>query len=142
MAGLKINAQLTLPDAVLEERFVRASGPGGQHVNKTSTAVQLRFDVRNNPLLPNGVRARLLKQAGTQITRDGEIVIEARRYRSQERNRADARNRLKALIQRAWQPPKKRKPTRPSKAAKRRRLDAKNKRGRDKRLRRTPGRED
>ena len=114
-----------LDEAELDFSFVRASGPGGQNVNKVSTAVQMRFDARRSPSLPDEVSARLQKLAGSRLTRDGVIVINAGRHRSQERNRADAVERLVALIAKACVAPVKRRPTRPTKAAKERRLDAK-----------------
>lgn len=113
----------------LEWRFIRASGPGGQKVNKASTAVQLRFDALHSPSLTDEVRVRLLRLAGQRLNNKGVVVIEARRFRSQERNREDALDRLYRLIERALVRPKPRKPTRPSTAAKRRRLEAKRRRG-------------
>lgn len=136
---LRVTPQIRIPEAELTERFVRASGPGGQNVNKVATAVQLRFDVRHSPSLPEEVRARLLRLAAARINRDGELLIEARRYRGQERNRADARQRLARWIERAARPPRPRKRTRPPPAAKRRRLEAKKARGQKKRLRKPPG---
>jgi ribosome-associated protein len=135
---LRVTSNIHIPEDELIERFVRASGPGGQNVNKVATAVQLRFDVRNSPSLPEDVRARLLRLAAPRINRDGELLIEARRYRSQERNRADARQRLARWIERASQPPKRRKPAKPSAAAGRRRLERKKARGRTKALRKPP----
>jgi ribosome-associated protein len=135
---LRVTSNIHIPEDELIERFVRASGPGGQNVNKVATAVQLRFDVRNSPSLPEDVRARLLRLAAPRINRDGELLIEARRYRSQERNRTDARQRLARWIERASQPPKRRKPTKPSAAAGRRRLEQKKARGRTKALRKPP----
>lgn len=120
----------------LEWRFIRASGPGGQKVNKASTAVQLRFDALHSPSLTDEVRVRLLRLAGQRLNNKGVVVIEARRFRSQERNREDALDRLHRLLERALVRPKPRKPTRPSTAAKRRRLEAKRRRGELKRGRR------
>jgi ribosome-associated protein len=134
---LSITPSLAIDDNELHETFVRASGPGGQNVNKVATAVQLRFDVRNSPSLPNAVRERLLQLAANRINAEGVLLIEAKRFRTQEQNREDARNRLAALIQKVLTPPKPRKATRPSKAAKQRRVDEKRKRSQTKNLRRT-----
>jgi ribosome-associated protein len=133
---LSITPSLAIEDNELHETFVRASGPGGQNVNKVATAVQLRFDVRSSPSLPNAVRERLLQLAANRINAEGVLLIEAKRFRTQEQNREDARNRLAALIQKAITPPKPRKATRPSKAAKQRRVDEKRKRSQIKNLRR------
>lgn len=116
---------ITIPEEELSESFIRASGPGGQNVNKVSTAVQLRFDVRASPSLPDDVAVRLMRLAGSKMTRDGVLVLTADRFRSQEQNRADARARLQALVAAAEVRPVKRKPTRPSLGAKERRLAGK-----------------
>ena len=130
--------EIAIPEAELIESFVRASGPGGQNVNKLSTAVQLRFDVRRSPALPNAVAIRLMRLAGRRLTDDGVLVIVAQRFRTQERNRADARERLAALVAEAAVPPTPRRPTRPTLASKKRRLEEKTKRGATKRLRGAP----
>jgi ribosome-associated protein len=114
-----------IPEEELEERFVRASGPGGQNVNKLSTAVQLRFDVRRSPSLADDVAVRLMRLAGSRMTNEGVLVIEAQRFRTQERNRADARARLAALVAAAEVRPVKRRPTRPTRASGERRLAGK-----------------
>jgi ribosome-associated protein len=117
-------------------RFNRSSGPGGQNVNKVATAVQLRFDVGNSPSLTDDIRARLIRLAGRRITRDRILVIEARHFRTQERNREDAIGRLKDLIGRAAENTKTRKNTKPSKVAKERRIESKKRRGKIKTMRR------
>src|SRR5499427_9324184 len=122
---IPINRHLFLDDSEVEESFTRASGPGGQNVNKVSSAVQLRFDLSRSHSLPEEVRERLARLAGRRLTRDDVIVITAQRYRSQERNRQDALDRLVALIRRAAVPPTRRRPTKPSAASKQRRLDTK-----------------
>lgn len=130
--------EIAIPDTELIESFVRASGPGGQNVNKLSTAVQLRFDVRRSRALPDAVAVRLMRLAGRRLTDDGVLVLVAQRFRTQERNRADARERLAALVAEAAVPPTPRRPTRPTLASKKRRLEAKTKRGVTKRLRGAP----
>ncbi len=122
---LTVTPSIGLDEDELEFAFLRASGPGGQNVNKVETAVQLRFDVRGSPSLPDEVRARLERLAGRRLTQDGVLVLTAQRHRSQERNRQDAVDRLIALIQAAAVAPVKRRPTRPSAAARQRRLDGK-----------------
>ncbi len=133
---IPINDDLALDERELSETFIRASGPGGQNVNKVASAAQLRFDLRGSPSLPGPVKARLARLAGSRLTEDGVIVITARRFRSQERNREDARERLVALIRRAAEPPKTRRKTRPSAAQREDRLAAKARRSALKRQRR------
>ena len=125
---IRITNRISLDEGELEETFVRASGPGGQNVNKLSTAVQLRFDVRGSRSLPNDVALRLMKLAGSRLTNDGVLIIMAQRFRTQERNRADAQERLTELIREAATPPKPRRPTKPTKASKARRLESKKRR--------------
>ena len=122
---IDVTPALQLDEGELVERFVRASGPGGQHVNKTSTAVELRFDVRRSPSLPEDVRQRLERLAGGRLTQDGVIIIFAQSHRGQEMNRADARARLIDLIRAAAHRPRARRPTRPTYGAKLRRLEGK-----------------
>lgn len=133
---LRINDQIALEESELEERFIRASGPGGQNVNKVATAVQLRFDAAGSPALAHAVRARLLRLAGTRATTAGVIVITADRFRLQSRNRADARARLAELVRKAAQPVKRRRATVPTRASRERRLEEKKRRGNVKRTRR------
>ena len=122
---IRITNQISIDESELEEIFVRASGPGGQHVNKTETAVQLRFDVRRSPSLPNDVALRLMKLAGSRMTQDGVLVLTAQNERSQKRNREEALARLVELIRQAAVRPVKRKPTKPTKASREKRLESK-----------------
>lgn len=136
---LQISPTLAIPDQELEERFVRSSGPGGQNVNKVSTAVELRFDVARSPSLPESVRERLLARRDRRITDDGVLVLSAQRFRTQDRNREDARERLAAVIVAALTAPKKRVATKPTKGSKERRLGAKRERSTVKRQRSASG---
>lgn len=125
---IKVTNTIALDEAEIHESFIRASGPGGQNVHKVSSAVQLRFDVRHSPSLPDDVRTRLEKLAGSRLTGEGVLVITAQRFRTQERNREDALARLLDLIRQATERPKPRRPTRPTLASKKRRLEAKGRR--------------
>ena len=132
---IHVTSSISIDERELEQRFIRASGPGGQNVNKLSTAVQLRFDVRRSPNLPADVRARLERLAGKRLTNDGVLVIIAQRHRTQERNRQDALDRLIELIRRAAVPPVPRRPTRPTAGSRERRLQSKKQRSNIKGLR-------
>ena len=134
--SLFVTHRITIPAGELEESFIRSSGPGGQNVNKVSSAVQLRFDVKNSPSLTDIAREALLR--GVQLTRDGVLVITAQRFREQERNRADARARLVEIIRKAATPPKPRRPTRIPKSSKKKRLEGKKHRAEIKRGRSRP----
>jgi len=136
---IKITRTIAIDESELQQEFIRASGPGGQNVNKVSTAVQLRFDVGNSPSLPNDVRERLIRLAGKRITEGGVLIINARRFRTQERNRQDAIHRLVELIRKAAERPKPRRKVKPSPGSKKRRLEAKRRRSEKKRMRRPVG---
>lgn len=133
---MRVTRSIVIDETELVERFIHASGPGGQNVNKVATAVELRYDVLRSSALSDSVRARLVALAGKKISGDGVLVIAAQRFRSQARNRADARERLAELIRAAATPPRTRHATKPTRASKRRRLDDKRRRGERKRERR------
>lgn len=134
---IEITAKIALNESEIKLNFIRAAGPGGQNVNKVASAVQLRFDVVHSPSLPDDVRKRLLTSIGKKITHEGELIIKANRFRTQERNKQDAIDRLKELIKQAAIPPKKRKKTKPTMAAKQRRLNKKKLHSKIKSLRRS-----
>ncbi len=136
MADLIVTSRLLIPAAELAEDFIRASGPGGQNVNKVSSAVQLRFDALHSPSLSWEVKSRLKALAGTRLTKDGILIITAQTFRTQDDNRREARRRLADLIRQACIVPKKRKPTKPTRASKERRLQAKKSHANTKRNRR------
>jgi ribosome-associated protein len=139
---IEVTPTIAIDEREIEESFVRSSGPGGQNVNKLSTAVQLRFDIRRSPSLPNDVAIRAQKLAGKRLTNDGVIVIVAQRFRTQEKNREDATERLLALLREAAEPPPPRRPTKPSRAAKAKRMEDKSRRSGVKALRSRAPRDD
>ena len=132
---LQVTPTVAIDEKEIQEEFIRTSGPGGQNVNKVATGVQLRFDMANSPSLPAEVRERLMRLAGRRMTEEGVLIIDARRFRTQERNRQDALERLAELIRQAATRPKLRRPTRPTQAAKQRRLATKRRQSEIKRLR-------
>ena len=132
---IEITGDISIDEQELQWEFIRSSGPGGQNVNKVSTAVQLRFDVKHSPSVPDEVKKRLIRLAGRRMTREGELIIEARQYRYQERNRQDALKRLKELIRKAAQKPKIRHKTKPTLSSRMKRLETKHRKGEKKRLR-------
>ena len=134
---IQVTPHISLDESELSESFVRSSGPGGQNVNKVSSAVQLRFDARRSPSLPNDVAIRLMNLAGSRLTKDGVIVIIAQSHRQQERNRAEARERLFDLIREAAVPPRPRRATKVPKTEKKKRLEGKKRRSETKRQRQT-----
>jgi len=136
---VRVTPSIAIDEREIQEVFVRSSGPGGQNVNKVSTAVQLRFDVLQSPSLPKDVKERLIRLGGRRVNENGVLVIDARRFRTQERNRLDARERLAELVRAAARRPKARRKTRPPAASRERRLDGKRRRAQAKRMRRPPG---
>lgn len=132
---IEITSSIVIDDSEIQEEFIRSSGPGGQNVNKVATTVQLRFDVANSPSLPDEVRERLISLARSRITEDGVLIINARRFRTQGRNRQDAIERLAELIRKAAEKPRSRRKTRPTLASKTRRLEDKHRRAETKKLR-------
>jgi len=133
---IRVTGAITIEDKEIHQQFIRASGPGGQNVNKVNTAVQLRFDAAHSPSLPQDIQERLTRLAGNRMTKEGYLIIDARRFRTQEQNRRDAVDRLVDLIRQAAQRPKIRKRTKPTLASKERRLESKHRRGKIKHLRR------
>jgi ribosome-associated protein len=136
---IKVTEAISLNDNEIEEDFIRSPGPGGQHVNKTESAVQLRFDARRSPALSNAIYLRLVPLAGSRLTKDGVIVITANQFRERERNREDALARLVELIRQAAVPPRRRRATKPTKGSKERRLEGKQRRSSTKKDRGRPG---
>jgi ribosome-associated protein len=139
---IQVTPTIAIDERELQWEFIRASGPGGQRVNKVSTAVQLRFDVANTAVLPEEIRERLMHLGGKRITSEGILIVEARRFRTQEKNRQDALDRLIKLIRKAAEKPKKRRRTKPTRASARRRLEEKSRRAETKRRRQPPSVED
>ena len=139
---IRITRAISIDEGEIDERFIRASGPGGQNVNKVASAVQLRFDVGASGNLPEAVKTRLVRLAGRRVTETGVLVIDAREHRTQKQNRDEALRRLLQLIRRAAPPPKRRHKTRPTAASRRKRLETKRRRGETKRLRKPPPTDD
>jgi ribosome-associated protein len=139
---IEITKDIAIDEGEIKYAFTGSSGPGGQHVNRAATAVQIRFDIAHSASLPDDVRDRLARLAGSRMTQDGELIIESQRYRSQHRNRKDALERLLNLIRKAAKRPKRRRRTKPTRASKERRLRQKRHRSRIKKLRRRPPREE
>ena len=132
---IRITRTIAIDEGEIREEFIRASGPGGQNVNKVATAVQLRFDAAGSASLPDDVRERLIRLAGRRMTTEGVLIINARRYRTQQRNRQDARDRLVELIRKAAKKPRPRRKTKPTLASKKRRLETKRRQSQTKRMR-------
>jgi len=139
---IRVTSAISIHEGEIQLEFVRSSGPGGQNVNKVSTAAQLRFDVAASPSLPEAVKARLIRLAGRRVTGEGLLILDARQHRTQKQNREEAIERLVHLIRRAAPPPKRRRKTRPTAASRRKRLESKRRRSQTKHLRRPPSRDD